>query len=149
VDCEEQVLVRGRTDHVGQDQENWRCHGSVPEVVGHRDLQRDYSEDDPFCERFMAHELGDLYLDHQRLGSGVTYVRQRQTAGCFFIIAILLERWGSSVINQRKSIGSCGGLKLTPSSLAVGYVIFVLRGDLSSVRDSAPPQSEKSRNNYQ
>lgn len=61
MDCEEQILVRGRTDHVGQDEENRRCHGSVPKVVGNRDLQRDYSEDDPFRERFIAHELGDLW----------------------------------------------------------------------------------------
>jgi hypothetical protein len=58
----------------------------------------------------------------------------------FLIIAILLERWGSSVINQRKSFGSCGGLvELTPSSSAVGYGTLVLRGDLPSARDSAPP----------
>jgi len=56
------------------------------------------------------------------------------------MIAILLERWGSSVINQRKSFGSCRGLvRLTPSSSAVGNGTAVRRGDLPSFRDSAPP----------
>ena len=85
------------------------------------------------------------------------------------MIAALLLRCGSSVINHKKSFGSIGGPGYeTPSSAAVGVVTSVRRGarpafNLSSyleafelfkldevegsrpsVRDSAPPKSEKS-----
>ena len=66
VDREEQILVRGCTDHVGRDEEHGRHHGGIPEVIGHGNLQKDYSEDNPFCEGLVAHELCDLMgADHQ------------------------------------------------------------------------------------
>lgn len=61
MDREEQVLVRGCADYIGQDEENRGYHGGIPEVVRDSDLQRNHSKDNPFCEGFMAHELGDLY----------------------------------------------------------------------------------------
>lgn len=57
------------------------------------------------------------------------------------MIAIRRVLWGSSVINHRKSEGSCGGpMCFFPSSCAVGLGTVVRRADRPSSSDSAPPK---------
>ena len=57
------------------------------------------------------------------------------------MIAILLVRCGSSVINHRKSDGSWGGPEnVVLSSFVAGLGTTVLRGERPSSRDSAPPK---------
>jgi len=77
----------------------------------------------------------------------LVYIYLTLTSGCAFMIAIRLERCGSSVINHRKSIGFWGGL-ITRSSGPFGSSIVVLRGDrledLPFGSDSAPPKKLKS-----
>ena len=64
------------------------------------------------------------------------------TSGWAFMISIRRERWGSSVISQRKSAGSWGGRGCgLPLSSVVGDAMTVRRKEcLPSVRDSAPPK---------
>ena len=73
------------------------------------------------------------------------------TSGCAFMIAILRVRWGSSVINHKKSLGSWGGAGytyLSPSPCS--WVANVRLGDLlhlsppPSSKPSAPPKRLKS-----
>lgn len=57
VDGEEEVLVGGRADDVGQQPERGREEGRVAEQVGAEHLDRDDEEDDVFCQGFRAAEL--------------------------------------------------------------------------------------------
>lgn len=62
MDGQEQVLVASRTDHVCCHQESPVEHRGIAEEVGAGKLQRDHTEDNPFCERLRATELRDLDL---------------------------------------------------------------------------------------
>lgn len=60
VDGEEEVLVCGCAEDVGDSPELPREEGSVMKHPGEEDLKRDDAEDDPFRERLGAAELGNL-----------------------------------------------------------------------------------------
>lgn len=57
---EEGVLVGGAADEPGEEPEFEAEEGSVAEEVGGRELDEGDEEDDVFCKRFVAHQLGDL-----------------------------------------------------------------------------------------
>ena len=48
VDREEQVLVRGRAEHVGREEEGWREEWGVPEEDGEGELQSEDEDDEVF-----------------------------------------------------------------------------------------------------
>ena len=54
MDGEEQMLVCGRTDHIGSEEEREGEYGSVADKACASDLQADDKEDKPFGEGFRA-----------------------------------------------------------------------------------------------
>ena len=71
VNCEEQVLVRCRTDNVRREEERPREDRCVPKEVGCRNLYRNNKEDHVFRKRLRAAELGDLQNKTAELVSSV------------------------------------------------------------------------------
>lgn len=64
VNGEERVLVGRSTDNVGEGPELPRPERSVAEVEGGAELDEGDEEDDPFRQRLVSHQLGDLRDDN-------------------------------------------------------------------------------------
>lgn len=141
VNSQKEVVVGSTPDGVRTKQKEWRKRLGVTQPDSNEQLKRDDTEYNIFGERFMPHQLGNLLGRGNLMMLSVRDVRITiLTSGCALMIAMRRVRWGSSVINHRKSLGSCGGPKCDfPSSLNAGETIVVRRGDRPSFRDSAPP----------
>lgn len=105
VDGEEEVLVRGGSDHVCSCEKFPVEHGGVAEQVGAEDLEGDNAENDIFGQGLWSAELGNLKEAQMSIND---YLAEKatekyvHTSGCALMMACRLERCGSSVYVQKK-----------------------------------------------
>lgn len=90
VDCQKQVLVRGRSDDVGCEEEWPGDDGCVAKKVGTEALERDDCEDERDGQWLWPAELQNLYSLVSTAGGWTAYICDR-TSGCALMIALLLD----------------------------------------------------------
>lgn len=59
---EESVLICGSSDDIGENPEFEGEERCVSEVDSSADLEESDEEDDPFCQRFVTHQLCHLWM---------------------------------------------------------------------------------------
>jgi len=72
---EESVLICGSSDDIGENPEFEGEERCVSEVDSSADLEESDEEDDPFCQRFVTHQL--CHLDENETGMSSAEIDRR------------------------------------------------------------------------